>query len=86
MGILFKNGTVVTSTAMYQADVRIQGEKITEVGQDLCIKDDQAEWMCPESIFFQEQSICILICRILLEEQFPVTANLLVQEQQPVAV
>ena len=42
MGILFKNGTVVTSTAMYQADVRIQGEKITEVGQDLCIKDDQA--------------------------------------------
>lgn len=85
MGILFKNGTVVTSTTMYQADVRIQGEKITEVGQDLCIKDDQAVDVS-ESIFFQEQSICILICRILLEEQFPVTANLLVQEQQPVAV
>lgn len=45
MGILFKNGTVVTSTAMFQADVRIQGEKITEVGQDLCMKDDQVEDM-----------------------------------------
>ena len=41
MGILFKNGTVVTSVGMYPADVRIQGEKITEVGQDLCPQDDK---------------------------------------------
>jgi dihydropyrimidinase len=35
MGILFKNGTIVTASDMVQADVLVEGEKITLIGQNL---------------------------------------------------
>ena len=35
MGILFKNGTVVTASDMVQADVLVEGEKVVLIGQNL---------------------------------------------------
>ncbi|HUN07582.1 MAG TPA: dihydropyrimidinase [Aggregatilineales bacterium] len=35
MGILFKNGTVVTASDMIQADVLVEGEKIVTIGQNI---------------------------------------------------
>ena len=35
MGIVFKNGAVITASDMVQADVLVEGEIITLIGQDL---------------------------------------------------
>ena len=35
MGTLFKNGTIITASDMVQADVLVEGETITLIGQNL---------------------------------------------------
>lgn len=35
MGILFKNGTVITASDMVQADVLVEGEKVVMIGQNI---------------------------------------------------
>ena len=35
MGIIIKGGKIVTSTDVYEADIRIVGEKIASIGHDL---------------------------------------------------
>ncbi|HLV37575.1 MAG TPA: amidohydrolase family protein, partial [Spirillospora sp.] len=35
MGLLFKNGTIITASDMVQADVLVEGEIITVIGRDL---------------------------------------------------
>jgi len=35
MSVLFKDGTVVTSTGRYVADVYAEGDKIKSIGKDL---------------------------------------------------
>ena len=35
MGTLFKNGTIITASDMVDADVLVEGEVITLIGQDL---------------------------------------------------
>ena len=35
MGTLFKNGTIITASDMVSADVLVEGEVITLIGQDL---------------------------------------------------
>ena len=35
MSLLIKNGTIVTSTSEYQADLLVDGEKIVEIGKDI---------------------------------------------------
>jgi dihydropyrimidinase len=35
MSLLIKNGTIITATDTYQADLLVEGEKITAIGQDL---------------------------------------------------
>lgn len=36
MRILIQNGTVVTASGSFQADVAVEGEMITQIGQDIC--------------------------------------------------
>lgn len=36
MRILIQNGTVVTASGSFQADVAVEGETITQIGQDIC--------------------------------------------------
>ena len=35
MDLLFKNGTVVTATSTFKADVAVKGEKIVAIGTNL---------------------------------------------------
>ena len=35
MSTLFKNGTIITASDMFQADVLVEGETITTIGRDL---------------------------------------------------
>ena len=41
MGIVLNGGTIVTAVDVYQADVRIEGDKIVALGQDIKQPDDQ---------------------------------------------
>src|SRR6476619_8028104 len=41
MSILIKNGRVITASDDYKADIIIEGEKITNIGQHLIVKADK---------------------------------------------
>src|SRR6476619_7822609 len=41
MSILIKNGRVITASDDYKADILIEGEKITNIGQHLTLKADK---------------------------------------------
>src|SRR6476620_11659132 len=41
MSILIKNGRVITASDDYKADIFIEGEKITNIGQHLIVKADK---------------------------------------------
>src|SRR6476619_8040959 len=41
MSILIKNGRVITASDDYKADILIEGEKITNIGQHLIVKADK---------------------------------------------
>lgn len=41
MSILIKNGRIVTASADYKADIFIEGEKISHIGENLSIKADE---------------------------------------------
>jgi dihydropyrimidinase len=41
MSLLIKNATLITASETFQADILIEGEKITQIGQDLTLPDAQ---------------------------------------------
>ena len=41
MSLLIKNGTIITASETYQADIFIQGEQIVLIGENLSVKADQ---------------------------------------------
>lgn len=41
MGLLIKNGNIITSTNEYNADILVEGEKIVKIGKNLDIKDHE---------------------------------------------
>ncbi|MFB6305854.1 MAG: dihydroorotase, partial [Flavobacteriales bacterium] len=55
MSILIKNGRVVTASEDHEADIYIEGEKISAIGKDLNIDaekeiDAKGKWVMPGSI------------------------------------
>jgi dihydropyrimidinase len=53
MGLLFKNGTVITASEMTRADVLVEGEIITLIGQNIAPEGhevvDAGRHRCPHA-------------------------------------
>lgn len=51
-GFVLKNGTLVTSDRWFQADVRVRGSQIQEIGSELKVKDGETEIGCSGSFIY----------------------------------